>query len=351
MRSGWTSCVRKSTSASRRAPSGSSTSWTATPEADVVVLDEVQRVPTLLDVVHHLIERPGPTKAPRFVSHRFLGPQAATNGRQPAGGPGSCWSRCTLHGGRTAPPSTSNWPSSAGCCRGLGLGHAGRHAGLLRRALRPGGSAGGRPRPPARRFRAFRGGRLLLRTAPCSTSPRWRARRIRAARRPSRISESWKTSTWRSGFRCSGGGRSGSSAVIPSSTWFDAGVFRSVRPAGPFDRAEEIDGGALEGLVAQHLRAWIDYSHRSASLYFWRTRSGSEVDFVVYGEDGLWALRGAEQRPGPGAAICAGSAPSWRTTRKRRPGFYTAGASGWRSRGSAASPAGRTWRASCRDGR
>ena len=63
-----------------------------------------------------------------------------------------------------------------------------------------------------------------------------------------------------------------------------------MRPAGPFDRAEEIDGGALEGLVAQHLRAWIDYSHRSASLYFWRTRSGSEVDFVVYGEDGLWAF-------------------------------------------------------------
>ena len=72
--------------------------------------------------------------------------------------------------------------------------------------------------------------------------------------------------------------------------WFDAGVFRSVRPAGPFDRPEEIAGGALEGLVAQHLRAWIDYSHRSASLSFWRTKSGSEVDFVVYGEDGLWAF-------------------------------------------------------------
>ena len=72
--------------------------------------------------------------------------------------------------------------------------------------------------------------------------------------------------------------------------WFDAGVFRSVRPAGPFDRPEEIAGGALEGLVAQHLRAWIDYSQRSASLSFWRTKSGNEVDFVVYGEAGLWAF-------------------------------------------------------------
>ena len=42
----------------------------------------------------------------------------------------------------------------------------------------------------------------------------------------------------------------------PEFYWFDAGVFRSARPAGPFDRPEKIDGGALEGLVAQHLRAW-----------------------------------------------------------------------------------------------
>src|SRR5438067_13671054 len=40
---------------------------------------------------------------------------------------------------------------------------------------------------------------------------------------------------------------------------FDAGVFRSLRPKGPLDRPEEIDGPALEGLVAQHLRAWLAY--------------------------------------------------------------------------------------------
>ena len=64
---------------------------------------------------------------------------------------------------------------------------------------------------------------------------------------------------------------------------FDAGVFRSLRPRGPLDRPEEIEGAALEGLVAQHLRAWIAYSGREATLSFWRTRSGVEVDFVVYG--------------------------------------------------------------------
>lgn len=72
--------------------------------------------------------------------------------------------------------------------------------------------------------------------------------------------------------------------------FFDAGVFRSLRPAGPLDRPEEIEGPALEGLVAQHLRAWIAYRGSGAQLYYWRTKSGSEVDFVVYGTDVFQAL-------------------------------------------------------------
>ena len=72
--------------------------------------------------------------------------------------------------------------------------------------------------------------------------------------------------------------------------FFDAGVFRSLRPTGPLDRPSEIDGQALEGLVAQHLRAWAAYSRAGAALYFWRTRGGSEVDFVVYGAHGLFGI-------------------------------------------------------------
>jgi predicted AAA+ superfamily ATPase len=71
---------------------------------------------------------------------------------------------------------------------------------------------------------------------------------------------------------------------------FDPGVYRVLRPAGPVDRPEEIDGAALEGLVAQHLRAWLAYGEEDAQLYFWRTRSGVEVDFVVYGPKDFWAL-------------------------------------------------------------
>ena len=71
---------------------------------------------------------------------------------------------------------------------------------------------------------------------------------------------------------------------------FDAGVFRSLRPKGPLDRPEEIDGQAAEGLVAQHLRAWAAYSAFDAKIFFWRTRAGAEVDFVVYGDCGLQAI-------------------------------------------------------------
>ena len=76
----------------------------------------------------------------------------------------------------------------------------------------------------------------------------------------------------------------------PKFYFADAGVFRSLRPAGPLDRPQEVRGAALEGLVAQHLRAWIDYSRSGATLSFWRTRAGSEVDFVLYGPELFWAL-------------------------------------------------------------
>ena len=67
--------------------------------------------------------------------------------------------------------------------------------------------------------------------------------------------------------------------------FFDAGVFRSLRPRGPLDAPEEIEGLALEGLVAQHLRALCQLRREGGTLSFWRTRSGLEVDFIAYGPD------------------------------------------------------------------
>jgi len=79
-------------------------------------------------------------------------------------------------------------------------------------------------------------------------------------------------------------------AVHPKFFWFDVGVFRAARPSGPLDRPEEIAGAALEGLIAQHLRAWIAYTGGDFTLHFWRTKAGSEVDFVIYGRSGFWAI-------------------------------------------------------------
>ncbi|HKP97217.1 MAG TPA: DUF4143 domain-containing protein [Fibrobacteria bacterium] len=79
-------------------------------------------------------------------------------------------------------------------------------------------------------------------------------------------------------------------ASHPKFYYFDTGVFRSLRPMGPLDQPELVSGPALEGLVFQHLRAWIAYGGDNHSLSYWRTQAGNEVDFVVYGKDGMRAI-------------------------------------------------------------
>lgn len=79
-------------------------------------------------------------------------------------------------------------------------------------------------------------------------------------------------------------------AAHPKFYFFDTGVFRANRPAGPLDSAAETEGVGLEGLVAQHLRAWCSYSTGRHRLFYWQTRAKVEVDFVVYGDSGLYAI-------------------------------------------------------------
>lgn len=72
--------------------------------------------------------------------------------------------------------------------------------------------------------------------------------------------------------------------------FFDTGIYTHLRPKGPIDRFEEIYGIALEGLVYQHLQAWVDYIMKDVSIYYWRTRGGAEVDFILYGPDCFMAI-------------------------------------------------------------
>ena len=72
--------------------------------------------------------------------------------------------------------------------------------------------------------------------------------------------------------------------------FFDAGVFRALRPAGPYDADSELGGLALETLVLQEIAARNSYENDAYRLYYWRTRQGLEVDFVLYGERGFKAI-------------------------------------------------------------
>jgi predicted AAA+ superfamily ATPase len=65
--------------------------------------------------------------------------------------------------------------------------------------------------------------------------------------------------------------------------FFDVGVYRMLRPQGILDNTAEIEGVALEGLVGQHLKAWTLRQNEPYSLSYWRTQTGLEVDFIVYG--------------------------------------------------------------------
>ena len=72
--------------------------------------------------------------------------------------------------------------------------------------------------------------------------------------------------------------------------YFDVGIYLALRPKGPLDIVEELRGPALETLFLQHIRAMNDYYYLEYDIFFWRTRSQLEVDFILYGEKGLLAF-------------------------------------------------------------
>ena len=43
-------------------------------------------------------------------------------------------------------------------------------------------------------------------------------------------------------------------------------------------------------MIIQHLRAWNGYQSEKNKLYFWSTKSGNEVDIVIYGKYTLCAI-------------------------------------------------------------
>jgi len=76
----------------------------------------------------------------------------------------------------------------------------------------------------------------------------------------------------------------------PKFFYFDAGVYQAIRPRGPLDAPEQIHGAALETVFLQQARALNDYLDLGYRLHYWRTATGEEVDFVLYGKRGLRAF-------------------------------------------------------------
>ena len=76
----------------------------------------------------------------------------------------------------------------------------------------------------------------------------------------------------------------------PKFYFFDAGVYRSIRPCGPLDAPAEIDGISLETLVFQEICAINHYFDLQYELFYWRTSNGEEIDFILYGPQGLLAF-------------------------------------------------------------
>lgn len=72
--------------------------------------------------------------------------------------------------------------------------------------------------------------------------------------------------------------------------FFDVGIYRTLRPSGPLDAPEEIEGLALETLVFQELKAVNDCLKLGYDLYYWHTANQVEVDFILYGSRGLKAF-------------------------------------------------------------
>lgn len=71
----------------------------------------------------------------------------------------------------------------------------------------------------------------------------------------------------------------------PKFYWFDPGVLNAA--AGAFDQPMPRDwqGVLLEHWIHHELKAYLDYNAVKGSLGFWRTPSGTEVDFIWwYGE-------------------------------------------------------------------
>lgn len=72
--------------------------------------------------------------------------------------------------------------------------------------------------------------------------------------------------------------------------FFDVGVYRTLRPKGPLDLDSELGGPAFETICLQELMALNHYLDLGFHFFYWRTRKHEEIDLILYGENGFFAF-------------------------------------------------------------
>lgn len=75
--------------------------------------------------------------------------------------------------------------------------------------------------------------------------------------------------------------KSRKAVAIPKFYFFDTGVARVLSRTGEIQKGSKAFGDAFEHLVYLEIKAYLDYSFSNARLSYWRSESKIEVDFVV----------------------------------------------------------------------
>jgi len=72
--------------------------------------------------------------------------------------------------------------------------------------------------------------------------------------------------------------------------FFDSGVARALMGRLPYPPTREELGPLLETFILHELRAYLSYSGRAYTLHFWRTYDGAEVDILCETTEGFRAI-------------------------------------------------------------
>ncbi len=76
----------------------------------------------------------------------------------------------------------------------------------------------------------------------------------------------------------------------PKFFYFDSGIYFNLRPKSILDSIPEAEGASLETLIYQDLIAINDYYDLKYKIFYWRTAYGNEVDFILLGTKKLIAI-------------------------------------------------------------